>query len=70
MTLETKHHGTVSLHTPRANEVIHVLRQRIFSEIYPGMKEKDNPAITVKVPEDRYVNNLVNAFLNNYNTID
>jgi hypothetical protein len=51
--LETKVHGRVDLHTSKANDIIHALRQKIFMEMYPGMDEKENAQIVVKVPEDR-----------------
>ena len=58
--LETKVHGRVDLHTSKANDIIHALRQKIFMEMYPGMDEKENAQIVVKVPEDRYVKNVLN----------
>jgi len=48
-------HGPISIHTSKTNDIIHALRQKIFAEMYPGMNEKDNPAIAVKIPEDRCV---------------
>lgn len=53
--MDTKVHGPVAMHSPKANDVMHALRQKIFAELYPGMNEKDNPAIAVKIPEDRCV---------------